>query len=84
MSGPYQPTQRKASKTAVLRAGDDMRLGAAAHMIAPTAWQPERLTRRWSERRTDTAIQSQPKIVNATGTKRAQRRTPLSPKRSQG
>jgi len=42
----------KASKTAVLWAGDDMRLGAAAHMIAPTAWQPERLTRRWSERRT--------------------------------
>jgi len=33
----------KASKTAVLWAGDDMRLGAAAHMIAPTAWQPERL-----------------------------------------
>ena len=27
----------------------------------------------------DTAIQPQPKIVNATGTKRAQRRTPLSP-----
>jgi hypothetical protein len=35
MSGPYQPTQRKASKTAVLWAGDDMRLGRCRTYDSP-------------------------------------------------